>query len=148
MPGAAEQRQVTTARLTSQSPVLFVRDVPRSVAYWNDKVGFATGGLYGDPPGFAILRRDACHMMLSVAPAGHEIVPYWKISNQLWNAYFWVDDARALFAEMQERGATIDYEPTVQPYDVLEFGIRDLEGHDIGFGQVLDDDGPERPAAA
>ena len=39
--------------------------------------------------------------------------------------------------ELKERGALIDYDLGEQPYGVLEFGIQDLDDHDIGFGQDL-----------
>ena len=123
-------------KLLEQAPVLLVRDVPKSIAYWRDCLGFGAS-TFGDPPVFAILRRDSCHMMLADAPADHEIVPYWKVRDSTWNAYFWVDDAKAFFAEFKAKGAIIDYEPYKAPYGVLEFGIQDLDGHDIAFGQDL-----------
>lgn len=128
----------TSANLLLHAPVLFASDLAKSIAYWNDKVGFESRNIVGDPPQFAILGRDDCFLMLKQAPAGYDIVPYWKISENLWNAYFWVDDARAMFAEFKQRGATIDYELCEQPYRVLEFGIRDLDDQDIGFGQELE----------
>ena len=33
-------------------------------------------------------------------------------------------------------GATIDYGPCDQPYGRREFGIQDVDGYDIGFGQL------------
>ena len=36
-------------------------------------------------------------------------------------------------------GATIDYEPRIEEYGVKEFGIQDLDGYDIAFGQDLED---------
>ena len=125
------------AKLMEQAPVLLVGNLPDSVGYWRDKLGFKAQ-LWGDPPGFAICRRDACFLMLSQAPADHEIVPNWKIVDKMWNAYFWVDDAKALYEEFQASGARIDYELYEAPYNVLEFGIQDLDGHDIAFGQDLD----------
>jgi hypothetical protein len=38
---------------------------------------------------------------------------------------------------MKRRGATIDYELCDQFYDVREFGVRDPDDQNIGFGQVL-----------
>ena len=38
---------------------------------------------------------------------------------------------------MKRRGATIDYGLCDQFYDVREFGERDPDDQDIGFGQVL-----------
>jgi catechol 2,3-dioxygenase-like lactoylglutathione lyase family enzyme len=129
---------MTQAKILQQAPVLFARDLPRTIAYWADKVGFPTLGVWGEPPDFAIARRDFAHVMLTQAPADHAVIPYWRIKDQMWNAYFWVDDAKAMFAEMKERGARIDYELGEKPYGVLEFGIQDLDDHDIGFGQDLE----------
>jgi len=55
----------------------------------------------------------------------------------MWNMYFWVDDADALYAEFLASGAIIDYGMGVKAYGVKEFGVRDLDGHDIGFGEIL-----------
>lgn len=125
------------ATITAQAPILFASDLPAAISYWVDKVGFEARGVWGEPPDFAILVRDSVHLMLSQAPAEHEIVPYWRIKDKLWNAYFWVDDARTLFDELTGRGAAIDYDLCEQPYGVLEFGIQDPDGHDIAFGEVL-----------
>jgi catechol 2,3-dioxygenase-like lactoylglutathione lyase family enzyme len=132
----------STARLTEQACVLLAKDVAASAAYWIEKVGFGLVGEWGDPPDFAILGRDGRYVMIGAAPADHVIVPYWKTRPNLWNAYFWVDDVEALFAELKARGARIDYDLCTQPYHVREFGIQDPDGHDVGFGQVL------KPAAA
>jgi catechol 2,3-dioxygenase-like lactoylglutathione lyase family enzyme len=126
------------ARILEQANVLLVRDVPSSIAYWRDKLGFAIAGVWGEPPDFAILKRDGVRVMLGEAKAEAVITPYWHQRDGLWNAYFWVDNARALFDEMKASGARIDYEPQTQPYGVLEFGVQDLDGHDIGFGQDMD----------
>ncbi len=34
--------------------------------------------------------------------------------------------------------AHIDYELCIQPYGVKEFGVQDLDDHDIACGQVLE----------
>ncbi|MHA1517167.1 MAG: hypothetical protein ACTSYK_01045 [Alphaproteobacteria bacterium] len=75
--------------------------------------------------------------IMEQAPDGHEIVPFWRIKDKMWNAYLWVDDARALYEELTARGSHIDYERAEQTYGVLEFGIQDLDDQDIGFGQEL-----------
>ena len=128
---------MSNARILRQSAILFASDLPASVSYWQDKLGFAKHGIFGEPPQFAIMERDDAFVMLKQAPKGHAIVPYWRISEGLWNAYFWIDDVEALFADVKARGATIDYGLCDQPYDVREFGVRDPDDQDIGFGQVL-----------
>ncbi len=126
------------ARIIQQAPILFVSDLLKGIDYWTNQVGFKTLGVWGEPPDFSILARDNAHLMLSKAPEGHEITPHWQVRDKMWNAYFWVDDARTMYDELIERGARIDYELHEKPYGVLEFGIQDLDNQDIAFGQDFD----------
>ncbi len=127
------------AKLIEQAPILLVKDMQASLAYWRTALSFKFAE-YGEPKTtFAIGKRDGCFIMLSQAPDDHEVVPHWKIVDKMWNAYFWVDDAKELYEECVAAGAKIDYTLCEQPYNVLEFGIQDLDGHDIAFGQDLDE---------
>jgi predicted lactoylglutathione lyase len=128
------------ARITASSGVLLVSDVVASANYFRDCAGFDHQHFFGDPPDFCIIRRDGHYLMLAQADAA-QIKPYWQIREHTVNAYFWVDDADTLYAEMKAAGARMDYGPCTQPYGVREFGIQDLDGHDIAFGQILPDDG-------
>jgi uncharacterized glyoxalase superfamily protein PhnB len=132
----AAGKMTDKAKLIGQAPVLLVKDFNASVDYWKQCLGF-TGRLWGEPADFAIMRRDGCFAMLSHATE-HTNEPNWKF-NGIWNAYFWVDDAKAIYEEFIANGAKIDYTLHEKPYGVLEFGIQDLDGHDIGFGQDLAD---------
>lgn len=125
------------AVLTANAAVLLVRDVVAGAEYYRDQLGFRFDRYWGDPPHFVILHRDGCRLMLHRAPPGHGIVPHWRVSKGMWNVYFWVDDADALFAEFKSRGASIDYEIYDTPYGVREFGVQDRDGYDLGFGTVL-----------
>jgi predicted lactoylglutathione lyase len=126
-----------TAKITGSAPVLLVRDVGASAAYFRDAVGFRHDRLWGDPPDFCIAERDGHYLMLAQVSDPQWIVPFWRIRDKMWNAYFWVDEADRLYEEMKAAGAKMDYGPCTQGYGVREFGIQDLDGHDIGFGQVL-----------
>lgn len=125
-------------RVVGIAPVLLVRDVIASAEYFRDRLGFAHDRLWGDPPDFCMTQRDGHVIMLSQAPAGAELVPHWEVVHQMWNAYIWVDDVDAVYRELRERGAIIDYELGIKDYGVKEFGVQDLDRHDIAFGQVLD----------
>ena len=124
-------------KLLASAPVLLVKDVVASANYFRDSVGFRYDKFYGEPPHFCICQRDGMRLMLAQVDDPSLITPFWHIRENTWNAYFWVDAADALYAEMQAKGAKMDYGPCTQPYNVREFGIQDLDGHDIGFGQVL-----------
>jgi uncharacterized glyoxalase superfamily protein PhnB len=126
------------AKITASAPVLLVRDVVAAANYFRDKLGFAYDRLWGDPPDFCMVMRDGHVVMLSQAPAEAKLVPHWQVVGQMWDVYFWVDDVDAIYEELQRRGATIDYTLGVKPYGVKEFGVQDLDDHDIAFGQILD----------
>lgn len=129
------------AKLTGSAPVLLVKDVAASADYFRDKAGFGGQTFYGTPPYFAIVSRDGFAIMLARLDERKTDTPYWQIVEKMWNAYFWVDDAEALYAELVANGALIDYTLHETPYGVKEFGIQDLDDHDIGFGQVTRESG-------
>ncbi len=124
-------------KIIGSAPVLLVKDVVASANYYRDKVGFNYDRFWGDPPGFCILDRDGFHLMLKQVDDQKHIVPHYKVVNNLWNVYFWVDDADKLFEELKSLGAYIDYELCNQPYGCREFGIQDLDGYDIAFAHEI-----------
>ena len=124
--------------IVGSAPILLVKDVIASANYYRDKVGFAYEQFWGKPPCFCILWRDKFNLMLSQVDDPKSIIPHYKVVESMWNVYFWVNDADALYAELKSRGASIDYELCDQPYGCKEFGIQDLDGYDIAFGQDID----------
>jgi catechol 2,3-dioxygenase-like lactoylglutathione lyase family enzyme len=125
------------AHLTHSATVLVVRNVVAAAEYYRDILGFRLGAYYGEPPGFVIIARDKMHVMLSQIADHAAIVPRWTISPGLFDMYFWVDDVEPLYAELVERGAKIDYVPFDKDYGCREFGVADLDGYHIAFGQVI-----------
>ena len=122
--------------MTGISPVLLVADLDRSVAFYRDALGFDCE-VYGDPSDFGVASRDAAVILLALAADGERLVPHWQIVDKMVNAYIRVDDADAIYAEVQERGARIDYTIYDAPHGFREFGVQDPDGHDIAFGQPL-----------
>ncbi|MDH3253993.1 MAG: VOC family protein [Acidobacteriota bacterium] len=129
------------ASIIGSAPILLVRDVVAAANYYRDQVGFTYDELWGEPPSFCILRRDRCHLMLSRVGDPAFIVPHYKVVDKMWNIYFWVDDVDSFYREVQARGAKIDYDLEDKPYGCREFGIQDLDGYDIAFGQNVEDVG-------
>jgi uncharacterized glyoxalase superfamily protein PhnB len=128
---------MSKAKITASAPVLLVRDVLKSSDYFRDKLGFTEINLYNEPPNFCIARRDGITVMLSQAAADAKLIPHWQIVEKMWDIYFWVDDVEAIYAEFQASGAIIDYSLYTTPWGTREFGIQDLDNHDIAFGQVV-----------
>lgn len=124
-------------KIVGSAPILLVKDVVATANYYRDQVGFTVNGMWGEPPSFCILERDGYCLMLSFTDKENAIRPHHKVVENMWNVYFWVNDVEAIFQELQERGAKIDYALCDQPYGCREFGIQDIDGYDIAFGQDL-----------
>jgi predicted enzyme related to lactoylglutathione lyase len=121
------------ARLTGVSPVLLVAELDRAVEFYRDRLGFECS-IYGDPPNFVVAVRDKATILLALAADAERIVLNWQIVAKTWDAYIRVDDADAVYAEVQERSAKIDYTIYDAPHGFREFGVQDPDGHDIAFG--------------
>jgi uncharacterized glyoxalase superfamily protein PhnB len=126
-----------SGKLTATAAVLLVRDVAAAANHDRDKMGFSITGFFGEPPSFVILERDGLRLMLKQADDPKHVVPHWTLSPKLCSVYFWAKDIDALHRDFTARGATIDYGPCDQPYGCREFGVQDLDGHDIAFGEPL-----------
>ena len=99
------------AVLTGVSPVLLVADLRRSVDYFSNRLGFECH-VFGDPPNFATAARDVAVILIALSDQPERLVPHWQIVDKMWDAYIRVDDADAMYAEVQQRGAGIDYTMT------------------------------------
>ncbi len=122
-------------QLIGSSPCFLVAEIHKAVDYYRDLLGFQAEEIWGDPPSFAIPTRDNLSVMLKQA-AANLVRPNIEVVNEVFDAYFWVRDADALFQEFSSNGAAVAYEPTVrQLYGMKEFAIKDLNGYLLAFGQ-------------
>ena len=123
--------------LLRSAPYFPVSDVAGSAAFYENVLGFTPEYLAGEPVQFAICSRDGLAIMLRRVSAPEHIRPS-EAQGGTWDAFFWVDDAHALHAELSARGATIVYGPLIQEgYHMKEFAVRDTDGHVLGFGESL-----------
>jgi len=128
----------TQPQIMMSAPYFHVVDVVKAAGYYRDVLGFVSERLWGEPPCFAIPRRDGFAVMLSQVCEAEQVVPNGKLTGEMesWDAYFWVRDAEALFAEFTAKGAVVVYPPKIQQYyDMKEFAVRDLDGFVLAFGQ-------------
>ncbi len=126
------------AKLLRVAPYFPVADVAASASHYERAFGFQTEYAAGSPPEFAMVGRDGFTLMLRRVAEPSRIRPS-EAQGGTWDAFFWVDDADALHAELAGRGASVVYGPLVQEaYSMREFAVRDSDGHVLGFGQNLD----------
>jgi uncharacterized glyoxalase superfamily protein PhnB len=85
---------------------------------------------------FTIAKRDGVFIMLNQVGAGDDFRPNGAYDGR-FSVYVDVNDADAMHAEFQAKGADIICEPEDQPYMMREFQVRDLDGHLLGFGSDI-----------
>lgn len=121
-------------QIRATAPYFIVKDIHASLEYYNKALGFSCSDIWGDPPGFAMPSREGFIFMLNQAQPDMTILPNGS-QKGCWDAYVWIHDADALFAEMKANGATIVYEPCIQEYEMKEFAVSDPDGYIVAFGQ-------------
>src|SRR6202044_3410880 len=79
------------------APLFFTEDIPTTLAYYKEKLGFECLGTWHDPPVYAIVARDkrAIHFRCATPPTANPD----KYDHELLDAYIVVEDADALYAE-------------------------------------------------
>jgi predicted enzyme related to lactoylglutathione lyase len=124
-------------QLRAIAPRFFVADVVRSANYYRDVLGFAFDRLWGEPPCFCMPHRDGLTVMLGEVADNTRIRPNGS-DGETWDAYVWVRDADALFAEFTAKGALVVHPPVDRDeYGNREFAVRDLDGYIIAFAHSL-----------
>ena len=120
------------------APFFHVRDVRVAAEYYVSRLGFTLDRYWGEPPQFAMPSRNGTIVMLSQAQADGMVRsnnPDLGATEGPWDAYFWVDDTRAMFEECRHSGANIVYGPTfMDEYENWEFGVRDADSYLLAFG--------------
>jgi catechol 2,3-dioxygenase-like lactoylglutathione lyase family enzyme len=125
-------------RVLRSAPYFPVADVGASSTFYRDRLGFTIEYIAGSPAEFAMCSRDGFAVMLRRVLVPDLIRPV-EGQGGTWDAFFWVDDAPALHAELASRGVQVVYGPLVQEaYRMREFAIRDQDGHVLGFGQPIE----------
>jgi uncharacterized glyoxalase superfamily protein PhnB len=117
------------------APVFFTMDIPGTLAYYKDKLGFECVGMWQDPPVYAIVARDehAIHFRCAEPPTANPD----KYEDELLDAYLFVENADALYAEFAAKGVDFVRELGNTPWNCREFVVKDCDGRLLAFGADL-----------
>lgn len=130
---------MTRPEISSASPFFIVRDVPSSLAFYRDRLGFeiAFQGPTEDDIFFGIVKRDGA--MIFLKDVGVEPVPNYtrdiKQGIARWDAYLYVSDPDALAAEFASRH--VEFSKSLQDDDdgLRGFEVKDADGYVLFFGR-------------
>ena len=114
------------------APQFFTTNMAATLAYYKDKLGFECLGTWNDPPDYAIVARDdrRIHFRFAEPPTPSPD----KYSDELLDAYLFVENADALYAEYLERGVEFTRRLGDTPWHSREFVVKDCDGRLLAFG--------------
>lgn len=116
--------------LTGSSPILVAADVPATVKFYTDVLGFESSWLWGDPVTFGGAGSGKVTIMFS-----HQPEPIGKLEgHQLWID---VEDVDSLHALHLERGAMIISPIEDKPWGRREYTVRDPNGYHLRFAGFM-----------
>ena len=132
---------MTAPEIGSVAPLFIVRDVPATLAFYRDRLGFEIT-FQGPEPNdifFGIVQRGRAMIMFKAVDV--EPVPNYTrdIGHGIarWDAYIHVPDPDALAAEFSSRGVEF-FEPIQNNSDNLRgFEIQDVNGYVLYFGRPI-----------
>jgi catechol 2,3-dioxygenase-like lactoylglutathione lyase family enzyme len=119
-------------QLQTVTPILFVRDVPASAAFFRDKLGFEIDFVYGEPPFYGSVSRDGVrlHLRFVHRPVFAEAAAR---EESLILATIQVSDVRSLYEEMRGRDVDMPQALETQAWGGTDFYVRDPDGNVISF---------------
>jgi catechol 2,3-dioxygenase-like lactoylglutathione lyase family enzyme len=130
---------MTQAEISAISPFFIVSDVPTSLAFYRDRLGFEITfqGPEPDDIFFGIVRRGGAQILLKdigVAPVPNHTRDIQK-GIARWDAFVSVPDPDALAAEFDSRNVEF-FEPLKDTHDGLRgFEVKDADGYLLFFGR-------------
>ncbi|MEM8852927.1 MAG: ankyrin repeat domain-containing protein [Pseudomonadota bacterium] len=111
-------------RFQSAVPILNVANVPASIAYYQEALGFTLEWDWENPATFACVMRDDVRIFLCQDGQG---------AKGMWISIF-VDDVDRLHQTYTASGALIRMVPTTFPWGVREMNVADPDGHIFRMG--------------
>ena len=129
----AEPQSKAAVKCKAICPHFVVHDVVASAEYYRDVLGFKILRYWLDPPVFAIVARDDIEIQFGKSDSGNLPSPNIARRESALDAYIWVNDVDALYAELQSRGAKILESPSVRVYKCYELLVEDNFGFRLCF---------------
>ena len=129
----------TRSAIKEIAPFFIVENLAASVDFYNQKLGFETDLLAPeDDPFIGIVCRDNVRIILKhITDSIHPVPNHTRHEWAKWDAFIWVSDPEALFAEYQSRGLAF-HEPLTDTDDGLRaFELKEYNGYVLCFGKPL-----------
>jgi uncharacterized glyoxalase superfamily protein PhnB len=130
-----EKSSPSKATIVCAEPQLFVTDIKRSCEFFQRKLGFSLVFVYGEPPYYAQVGRDAAHLNLRrverpvIESTVRDREEFLSVSMTVATA----DEIKLLFLEFQSAGVAFTQTLKKQPWGAKNFIVKDPDGNLLLF---------------
>ena len=128
-------QSTTRPVITAVAAELFVSDITASCEFFTGKLGFTVVYVYGEPPFYGQVKRDAARLNLKHVDRP-VIDPQLRDREQLLSADMCVDTAdeiKQLYLEFQRAGVEFQQTLMRQPWGAKNFVVKDPDGNLLLF---------------
>lgn len=115
-------------KFEKSNPILYSRDVKKSLKYYTEVLGFEDSWEWGTPTDFGGIVKNDVEIFFCLNGQG---------SPGTWLAII-VDDVDAYYKEIKDRGAKIISPPESMEWNMREMLVEDPDGHILRFGHRID----------
>ena len=127
--------------LVSISPFFIVKDLPASIAFYVERLGFEVD--FQGPPDdiyYAGVKREGAAIMLkTILPDVLPVPNHTRHPWARWDAYIYTLDPDPLFEEFKQRGVTFVKELSFIDDGLWGFEITDADGYVLAFFRLRND---------
>jgi catechol 2,3-dioxygenase-like lactoylglutathione lyase family enzyme len=114
-------------------PILFVRDVTKSAAFYAERLGFHVDFLHGSPPFYGSVSRGQSCLHLRFVHTSTHFAALAEREPSLILASIEVRNVKALHEEFERRGVEFPQRLVRQAWGGIDFHVRDIDGNVISF---------------
>ncbi|WP_262694827.1 VOC family protein [Kordiimonas aquimaris] len=110
--------------------VIAVPDLAVSSAFYRDILGFKIHAI--DDPGWLFYTKDNVCIMAGECP---DAIPPNELGDHSFFAYLVVDEIDEYYKALNKKGVKFTKELRLEPWGMIEFGLRTIDGHRIMVGK-------------
>lgn len=115
-------------KLEKSITILYSIDIPRSLAYYTEKLGFEQKWEWDSPPTFGGVAKDDVEIFFCERNQGHP---------GTWLCIV-LDNVDEYYESIKEKGANIIALPESKEWNMREMLVQDPDGHIIRFGNRIE----------
>lgn len=136
--GPLKKMEVSSFDIRGLAPLLMVYDMPASLAFYRDVLGFQIKGESGggDMSGWVLLEKNGTELMLNTQFDEGERPDERDQQREKWHEdtciYFGCPDPDALYEHLRSKGLDIQ-PPSTAPYGMRQLYVKDPDGFNLCF---------------